>query len=267
VSDCGSSAAVLALRCHRRRSLSVAQAEEGTVGQPGHVAAGDYLYLYDGNGNVGQVVAWASGFGGTTGYEWDTTPPGNVRLVAMYEYDPYGNLVGPDTDGDGDFDVDDTPGPYAAVNRFRFSTKAFDDATGFGYWGYRWYSPRLGRWLSRDPIGRRVQGLGPTMPSIKCLLSDTNRLKSGCFSAAGACFAPMASTFGKGVVACLGSCTPIAFTPAGPAGYGTCLMACLAADTFISLVQVGGCMNIVLDCAQTIRDQSRWCAARCDPCP
>jgi RHS repeat-associated protein len=40
-----------------------------------------------------------------------------------------------------------------AVNRFRFSTKAFDDATGFGYWGYRWYSPRLGRWLSRDPIG------------------------------------------------------------------------------------------------------------------
>ncbi|HPD32210.1 MAG TPA: RHS repeat-associated core domain-containing protein, partial [Phycisphaerae bacterium] len=25
--------------------------------------------------------------------------------------------------------------------------------THLGYWGYRYYSPRLGRWLSRDPIG------------------------------------------------------------------------------------------------------------------
>jgi RHS repeat-associated protein len=46
----------------------------------------------------------------------------------------------------------DLAGLNGAVSRFRFSTKPFDDATGFGYWGYRWYSPRLGRWLSRDPI-------------------------------------------------------------------------------------------------------------------
>ena len=27
--------------------------------------------------------------------------------------------------------------------------------SGLGYWGYRYYSPRLGRWLNRDPIGEK----------------------------------------------------------------------------------------------------------------
>jgi RHS repeat-associated protein len=38
------------------------------------------------------------------------------------------------------------------VNPFRFSTKYFDNETGLGYWGYRYYSPNLGRWINRDPI-------------------------------------------------------------------------------------------------------------------
>ncbi|MBN1513323.1 MAG: RHS repeat-associated core domain-containing protein, partial [Phycisphaerae bacterium] len=33
-----------------------------------------------------------------------------------------------------------------------FSTKPFDSWTHLGYWGYRWYSPKLGRWVNRDPI-------------------------------------------------------------------------------------------------------------------
>jgi len=93
----------------------------------------NYVYFYDANGNVGQLVAWASGYGGATGYEWHAD-----RLVARYEYDPYGGeLV--------------ATGDYAADNPFRFSTKYFDAETALGYWGYRYYSPRLGRWLSRDP--------------------------------------------------------------------------------------------------------------------
>ncbi|MBU1914024.1 MAG: hypothetical protein KJ563_02370, partial [Candidatus Thermoplasmatota archaeon] len=49
------------------------------------------------------------------------------------------------------------------ANPFRFSTKYFDaeidyadtDNDGLYYYGYRYYSPRLGRWLKRDPIGER----------------------------------------------------------------------------------------------------------------
>jgi len=33
------------------------------------------------------------------------------------------------------------------------STKYFDDESELAYYGYRYYSPELGRWISRDPIG------------------------------------------------------------------------------------------------------------------
>lgn len=44
-------------------------------------------------------------------------------------------------------------GSYAETNPFRFSSKYADDTTGLYYYGYRYYSPVVGRWLSRDPIG------------------------------------------------------------------------------------------------------------------
>jgi len=84
-----------------------------------------YLYFYDANGNVGQVMDWSNG-----------------DLVAKYEYDPYGNTLV-------------AAGDYASANPFRFSTKYWDDESGLGYWGYRYYAPRLGRWISRDPMGER----------------------------------------------------------------------------------------------------------------
>ncbi|RLG43218.1 MAG: hypothetical protein DRN81_06945 [Thermoproteota archaeon] len=63
-------------------------------------------------------------------------------------------MIGPDEDGDGDWR--DDAGPYAEANPIRFSTKYFDDETALGYWGYRYYSPRLGRWLSRAPKGETL---------------------------------------------------------------------------------------------------------------
>lgn len=75
-------------------------------------------YTFDGNGNVAQLIS-------STG-----------AIVAQYEYDPYGNAIVATGD-----------------NPFRFSTKFFDDETGLLYYGYRHYSPVLGRWLNRDPIG------------------------------------------------------------------------------------------------------------------
>ncbi|MDD4406128.1 MAG: RHS repeat-associated core domain-containing protein [Parabacteroides sp.] len=38
------------------------------------------------------------------------------------------------------------------MNLFQFSTKYTDSETDLVYYGYRYYSPALGRWLSRDPI-------------------------------------------------------------------------------------------------------------------
>jgi RHS repeat-associated protein len=38
-------------------------------------------------------------------------------------------------------------------NPFRFSTKYFDEETELLYYGLRYYSPSLGRFISRDPIG------------------------------------------------------------------------------------------------------------------
>ena len=87
-----------------------------------------FFYLYDANGNVTDMV--------------DT----NGATVAHYEYDPYGNL----TAQSGSF----------AANPFRFSTKYTDDETGLLYYGFRFYSPGLGRWLSRDPISE--WGFGAT---------------------------------------------------------------------------------------------------------
>ncbi|MBK8915520.1 MAG: hypothetical protein IPM64_13155 [Phycisphaerales bacterium] len=89
------------------------------------------------------------------------------RLAAKYEYDPYGNIVGPDADGDGN--IAEEAGPYAATNPFRFSTKFLDAETGLYYYGYRYYSPRLGRWISRDPItehGARIVARASVRVSI-----------------------------------------------------------------------------------------------------
>ncbi|QOJ15961.1 MAG: hypothetical protein HRU75_05000 [Planctomycetia bacterium] len=67
------------------------------------------------------------------------------RMAATYEYDPYGNTVS-------------KSGTYADTNPFRFSTKFFDPETGLYYYGYRYYSPRLGRWISRDPMSMITAG-------------------------------------------------------------------------------------------------------------
>ncbi|MEW6198853.1 MAG: hypothetical protein AB1601_09345, partial [Planctomycetota bacterium] len=101
--------------------LAVHQAQTGGGAGGGGLDAGDYLYFHDTSGNVGQLVAWATGYGGAQADEWHVD-----RLVARYEYDPYGRIVGPDTNSDGKFDGQDDPGFYAAANPFRWSTKRFD---------------------------------------------------------------------------------------------------------------------------------------------
>ena len=62
------------------------------------------------------------------------------NIVASYTYGAFGNLLS-------------ATGPLANIFRHRFSSKYYDAETGLYYYGYRFYSPSLTRWLSRDPIG------------------------------------------------------------------------------------------------------------------
>jgi len=63
-------------------------------------------------------------------------------LVAWYEYDPFGRLLG-------------SGGTKADVNPFRFSTKYtdFEIDADLVYYGLRYYHSEMGRFVNRDPIG------------------------------------------------------------------------------------------------------------------
>lgn len=85
--------------------------------------AGLHFPAYDGNGNVVAILDDSTG-----------------DDEAWYVYDGFGQ----------DFDKSTTG--YTTENPMRFSTKYFDRETGLYYYGYRYYQPDTGRWLSRDPI-------------------------------------------------------------------------------------------------------------------
>ncbi|MBR4519409.1 MAG: RHS repeat-associated core domain-containing protein, partial [Victivallales bacterium] len=61
----------------------------------------------------------------------------NGAVTDTYLYDPFGNCT----------HVGNSPSP------FRFSSEYYDAETALVYYNYRYYSPILGRWLSRDPLG------------------------------------------------------------------------------------------------------------------
>lgn len=76
------------------------------------------------------------------------TLDGRGRLVTYEEYFPYGGSAF-----------------VAGINRaevsrkvYRYSGKERDDSTGLYYYGFRYYAPWMGRWLSADPAGT-VDGL------------------------------------------------------------------------------------------------------------
>ena len=81
-----------------------------------------FFPLYDANGNVTDYIN-----------EQGAT-------VAHREYGPFGETLA-------------ASGPMADVFNFWFSTKYLHHETGLYYYGERYYSPELGRFLSRDPIG------------------------------------------------------------------------------------------------------------------
>ena len=83
-------------------------------------ASQDYAYLYDTRGNVDAVI--------------DSTQ----TAVASYRYDAFGRVMAKSG---------------ALDQSFQFSTKRYLADVGLNYYGYRFYSSAIGRWMSRDPLG------------------------------------------------------------------------------------------------------------------
>ena len=84
-------------------------------------ADGPAFYGYDDRGNVALLTNSAG------------------QDVGHYRYDAFGNTL-------------ESVGARAGENPYRFSTKELHGPSGLYDFGYRFYSPGMGRWLNRDPI-------------------------------------------------------------------------------------------------------------------
>jgi RHS repeat-associated protein len=80
-----------------------------------------YFPCYDANGNITAYIDESG------------------AVVAAYTYDAFGDTIA-------------KSGSMADAFAHRFSTKYYDFEPGLYYYGYRFYSPSLHRWLNRDPI-------------------------------------------------------------------------------------------------------------------
>jgi RHS repeat-associated protein len=95
-----------------------------TYGQEVPGAPTTAFYHSEGNGNITALI-----------YP-------NQQLAAKYLYDPFGNMLA-------------MSGPLGNFNKYRFSSKEWDDNSGLYYYGFRFYDPALQRWVNRDPAGGR----------------------------------------------------------------------------------------------------------------
>jgi RHS repeat-associated protein len=102
----------------------------------------DYLWGINQPGGVGALLSLKQG---GAAYQVFSNPRGDVTailnssgtVVASYAYDPFGGALA-------------TGGTLSQP--IRYSTKLYDEGTGLYYFGHRFYSPQMGRWLSRDPL-------------------------------------------------------------------------------------------------------------------
>jgi RHS repeat-associated protein len=108
--------------------------------------------------DIGGSLQGAGGIGGllsTSNQEQGITTPnffhfdsnGNVVRLSdakgsqsvQYAYNAFGQTIFAD-------------GVSNQLNRYQFSTKPIDICSGLTYYGFRYYSPKIGRWLCRDPM-------------------------------------------------------------------------------------------------------------------
>lgn len=112
----------------------------------------NHFAAYDSNGNVVGLIDSVTG-----------------EKSATYEYSPFGELIR-------------VSGEMGMKNTIRYSSRYTDDGTGLLYYGFRYYSPALGKWLSSDPIeesgGINVFGflysLTADLAGRACFLAEVN---------------------------------------------------------------------------------------------
>jgi RHS repeat-associated protein len=157
-----------------RRIQKIVSTWDGTA----YVAASTNKFVYDGwnlvaelNGTNGLIRSYVwgvdlsgsmQGAGGVGGLLAIKPASGNPSFVA---YDGNGNVTGLVDATTGTTSGQIEYGPFGETIRltpnvnnqspFRFSTKYTDDESDFLYYGFRYYNPSTGRWLSRDPIAER----------------------------------------------------------------------------------------------------------------
>ena len=111
----------------------------------------------DGAGGIGGILAVTDSSSVVRYYHADIM--GNVialtdasgSVVATFRYTPFGQL---------------SARTGSVLPRYLFSSKEFDRTANLYYYGYRYYAPRMGRWMTRDPIGNREE------KGLYCFLSN-----------------------------------------------------------------------------------------------
>ena len=107
----------------------------------------DHSRALNGAGGIGGLLALTTyGDDGTNSYFYFSDGNGNIvnlidesdAVVAHYEYDPFGKTS--------------SASGVLAGQPYRFSSKEAIDIVNLYYYGFRYYSPNMGRWISRDPI-------------------------------------------------------------------------------------------------------------------
>ncbi len=95
-------------------------------------------------GGIGGIISRRPGVGGSQYYLYDGL--GNVtrltdstgKVVQTYTYEAFGNVVAQSG---------------TITNPYQFQTKQFNSATGLVNFGFRYYNPAIGRFITADPLG------------------------------------------------------------------------------------------------------------------
>jgi RHS repeat-associated protein len=81
----------------------------------------------------------------------DAQPPVPPKMVERYDYDPYGKTYIDVWDGGSETWVRTAASAYG--NPFAWTGQRYDAGVGMYHFLFRCYSPELGRWMQRDPLG------------------------------------------------------------------------------------------------------------------